>query len=113
MFMNARLVLERRPDAVVVPEQAILSRGSDQFVYIVRDGVAHMTPVTLGQRMVGKVEIAQGVKAGDDVVTAGLQQVRDKAQVRQATAANEQPKPASGQPPAQPGQPQPAKPKAG
>ncbi|MFK5057908.1 efflux RND transporter periplasmic adaptor subunit, partial [Klebsiella pneumoniae] len=75
MFMNARLVLERRPDAVVVPEQAILSRGSDQFVYIVREGVAHMTPVTLGQRMVGKVEIAQGVKAGDDVVTAGLQQV--------------------------------------
>lgn len=113
MFMNARLVLERRPDAVVVPEQAILSRGSDQFVYIVRDGVAHMTPVTLGQRMVGKVEIAQGVKAGDEVVTAGLQQVRDKAQVRQATAANDQPKPASGQPPAQPSQPQPAKPKAG
>lgn len=114
MFMNARLVLERRPDAVVVPEQAILSRGTDQFVYIVRDGVAHMTPVTLGQRMVGKVEIAKGVNAGDDVVTAGLQQVRDKAQVRQATAVATPAVPAKA-PAAQPqaGQPQPPKPNAG
>lgn len=115
MFMNARLVLERRPDAVVVPEQAILSRGPDQFVFIVRDGVAHLTPVTIGQRMVGKVEIAQGVKAGDDVVTAGLQQVRDKAQVRLATAGAEQPAATPTAPAAQPqaGQPQAPKPNAG
>jgi membrane fusion protein (multidrug efflux system) len=115
MFLNARLVLERRPEAVVVPEQAILSRGSDQFVFVVRDGVAHLTPVKLGQRMVGKVEIAQGLQAGEDVVTAGLQQVRDKAQVRLATAANEPaPKPpAAAQPQAGQQQPQAAKPKAG
>lgn len=116
MFMNARLVLDRRPNAVIVPEQAILSRGPDQFVYIVRDGVAHMTKVTLGQRMVGKVEIAEGVAAGDNVVTAGLQQVRDKAQVRRASAEPEAPKAPAAQPQAsqpQAGQPQPAKPAAG
>ncbi len=79
---RAKLVLERIPDAIMVPEPAVM-RGSEvgSFVYVVTDGVAHVRAVTLGQRESGKVRIVKGLEAGDRVVVEGMGLLRDEAPV--------------------------------
>jgi membrane fusion protein, multidrug efflux system len=76
MFAKVRAVLSRRTGAVVVPEQAVVPQGSDSFVFRVVDGKADMVRVVLGRRSAGKVEIRQGLNAGDVVVTEGQIKLR-------------------------------------
>jgi membrane fusion protein, multidrug efflux system len=70
---------------VVVPESAIVSRGSTKVVYLVRDGTAIETAVKLGQRSRGTVEIVEGVEAGALVITAGQQKLKDRSPVEIVT----------------------------
>jgi membrane fusion protein (multidrug efflux system) len=81
-FCRVRLVLEVNPSAVVIPEEAVIPRGEDFFVYAVEDGKAVLKKVSLGQRMAGKVEIQKGIEAGERVITAGQQRASDGFPVR-------------------------------
>ncbi|MCL4744613.1 MAG: efflux RND transporter periplasmic adaptor subunit [Burkholderiaceae bacterium] len=83
MFAKVRVVIKEKPAAVVIPEEAILPVGSDVFVYRIDAGKAMRVKVKTGIRRDGRVEIVEGVKAGDLVVTAGqLRLPRDAMEVR-------------------------------
>jgi membrane fusion protein, multidrug efflux system len=84
MFARVRLVLSDIGQTVVVPEQSVFMQGEEQLIYRVVDGRAQRTKVELGQRRDAKVEIVQGVAAGDTIVLAGWQRLRDGAAVRPA-----------------------------
>ena len=75
MFARARIVFENRPRALVVPEEALVPMGTKQYMFKVIDGangkVSQRIEARLGLRVPGKVEILEGVAAGDIVVTAG------------------------------------------
>jgi membrane fusion protein, multidrug efflux system len=76
MFARLRVVLSERPNAVAVPEEALVPLGGQQLLFtVVRNAqgqtVAQRVVPKLGLRVPGKVEILEGVKAGDLVVTAG------------------------------------------
>lgn len=73
MFIEARLVTAVRPKAVVIPEDAVVPLQGSTFVWVAVNGKADRRPVTLGVRTPGFVEVASGVAAGEQVVTAGLQ----------------------------------------
>ena len=81
LFARVSLILERRENALVAPEQAIVPVGQQTLVYRVVDGKAVMTPVKLGLRRPGQVEILEGLNAGDLVVTDGQLKIRDGAPV--------------------------------
>ena len=81
MFLTATLVVSRRPDAVLIPEEAIISRSDGQHVFAVIEGVAVLTPVTLGVYRGGKVEVVTGLAPGVEVITGGVQKVRDGVSV--------------------------------
>jgi membrane fusion protein (multidrug efflux system) len=80
MFVHLVLELDARR-GVTVPEEAIAVEGGASFVFVVADGKAERRRVTLGKRTVGRVEIADGVAVGDQVVVAGLQSLRDGSPV--------------------------------
>jgi membrane fusion protein (multidrug efflux system) len=82
LFARVTLVLETRPQAVTVPEQAIMPRGSEQFVFTIVDGKVKQTKVTIGSRRDGRVEIVEGLGHEDIVVTAGHLKIRDGVAVR-------------------------------
>ena len=82
LFMVVRVTLGSRPDAVIIPEEAVMAEGRSTYVFRVRDGRAKRIEVELGQRQVGEVEVLQGLRAGDSVVVAGLQRLRDGMAVR-------------------------------
>ena len=76
MFIEARLATSIRPNAIVVPEDAILPMQGATYVWVVKDGKADRRQVTLGVRTAGWAEIVGGgVEAGDQVVVGGLERL--------------------------------------
>jgi membrane fusion protein (multidrug efflux system) len=68
-------------EAVIVPETAVIQRGDKTVVFTVADNKVKEVPVRIGKRMEGRVELRDGIAAGDVVVTAGNAQLRDGAEV--------------------------------
>ncbi len=71
MFARIALTLSQRDHAVMVPEEAVFAVGSEQFVYRVENGRAVRVRVRTGLRRDGRVEIVEGVRGGEQIVTAG------------------------------------------
>lgn len=67
-FARGVIELQRR-DGVAVPVAAILYKGEDAFLQVVKDGSVRTTPVRLGARSVDGVEILSGISEGEDVVS--------------------------------------------
>jgi len=81
MFARVQLTLGVRENAVWIPEQAIVPRGQDAFVFRVSSGKAELVQVRTGMRKVGEVEILNGLAGGDLVVTEGTQKIGPGAPV--------------------------------
>jgi membrane fusion protein (multidrug efflux system) len=82
MFARVNLVFGERENALVVPEEAIVPQGGRQFVIRLAEGpdsgtrVSQRVEVRVGLRAPGKVEIVDGLKEGDSIITAGQQRVQ-------------------------------------
>lgn len=81
MFIEARLSTEVRPEAVVIPEDAVLPLQDQTFVWVIVEGSATRREVQLGVRTPGFVEINAGVEAGEQVVVGGLERLFEGAPV--------------------------------
>jgi len=92
MFARVSLQLGVREQAVWIPEEAIVPRGRDSFVFRIVDGEAEQVRVRTGARKVGVVEIVDGIAAGDLVVTEGNHRLRPGAAVA-VTGGGAPPKP--------------------
>jgi len=72
-----------------VPELAVVGEGEGRFVYAVDSGgTARRIPVRTGLRSAGRVEILEGLKPGQKVVTEGVVKLTDGMKVRLAGAGN-------------------------
>ena len=58
-------------NALLIPEQALMQDGDTRFVYIVVAGKAKKAVIKTGARVPGQVQVTEGLKAGDVVITAG------------------------------------------
>src|SRR5204862_993361 len=82
MSADVGATLGQRPNALVVPDEAIIAEGDQSFVYIVKpDSSVMRQAVTIGTRDSTRAEITQGLKPGDRVVRAGYQKLFDGARV--------------------------------
>lgn len=81
-FINVRIVLKIEPEAVVLPEIAVQPGQQGSFVYMVDDGKARIQPVKVSRQIGGEVVIAEGIKAGDMVLTEIPQAIVPGAQVQ-------------------------------
>lgn len=77
MFVRVNLVLDERPDALVIPEAAVMQRGTGTFVLRQDgDGRAEEKEVRVGLRFDGMMEIREGLSEEDIVVVEGLMKTR-------------------------------------
>lgn len=81
MFVRVAVTTQTRPNAIIVPEQAIWPQGQDNYVFRVVDGKAALTKIAIGNRQPGEVEISSGLGPNDVVVTEGQIKLRDGAPV--------------------------------
>jgi membrane fusion protein (multidrug efflux system) len=86
MFVRVRLAFGGERQGLAVPEEALVPAGSDNFVFRVAEGKAQRVMVKIGQRRGAAAEIVEGLKAGDEVVTAGQLKLRDGVPVKAVQA---------------------------
>jgi len=77
MFARVVVVLETFAGALLVPEEAIVPRGDQAFVFRVLEGKVQLTPVETGTRQPGLVRIVKGLNANDVVVADGHQKLQN------------------------------------
>jgi membrane fusion protein (multidrug efflux system) len=71
-FANVRLQLGKNPNALLIPTEAIIPMERDKQVLVARHGNAHFVTIRTGLRKESKVEVTEGLQAGDTLVTTGL-----------------------------------------
>ena len=84
------IAVETRPNAVVVPVEAVVpgdEPGSYKVFVVDATGTAKATDVKIGGRTATKVEITDGLKGGESVVTTGAFGVQDSAKVTKPVPA--------------------------
>lgn len=74
-------VLSITPNAMIIPEEALVPSITGYVVFRVDDGKALSTPVEIGTRKNGSVQIVMGLKPEDVIVLQGHQNLRDGALV--------------------------------
>ncbi len=84
MFARVTLITREEREALVLPEEALIPLGTEQFVFQVLDSRAVRVKVETGQRRDGKVEIVSGLSRNDVVVTAGQLKLREGSLVKPA-----------------------------
>ncbi len=69
--VNAAVVVDKREEAILVPEQSVVLRPAGKIVYVIADGKAMQRIVEVGARRDGLVEIVKGLPAGTVVALDG------------------------------------------
>lgn len=80
-FARVLVLAGKIEDAVLIPEASIEREGEEEYVYLVVDNVAVKKTVSSGMRDGNEVEITNGVKDGDLVISAGQFNVHDGDEV--------------------------------
>lgn len=79
--INVEVQLNTIQNAIIVPSEAMISEMGRDIVYVYRNGVAKLVEVTKGMRTEAKVQVLQGLKVGDTLITSGTMQLRDDSKV--------------------------------
>lgn len=80
--VSARILIEERPDVVMVARGPFVEAHSGRFAYILDGDVAVRRPIRIGAVSVGEVEILEGAQPGDKIVIAGSEDFADAGTVQ-------------------------------
>jgi multidrug efflux system membrane fusion protein len=81
-FVNVRMVVDVRRDAVLVPSAAIQRGTQGNLVYVVRDdSTVALRPVTVGPTEGQLTAVESGLQAGERVITDGVDRIREGVKV--------------------------------
>lgn len=90
MFGRIEILYDRHPQALLVPKDAVLTEDAAESVFVVSGGKALRRRVKLGYSDADSYEVLDGLKPGEQVVTAGQSSLKDNAKVE---VVNAQPDP--------------------
>ncbi len=79
--VEARIVVWQGEDVLGVPATALFRRGDSWAVFALRDGRAQLCPVVIGERGEARVQVSEGLAAGDVVILHPGDQVGDGVRV--------------------------------
>ena len=77
MLVNARIGIEKKNDALLLPAEALVKEKTNSFIFIFNDGKIKKAPVEVGFNDGTNVEIVAGVKPADLAIVPGQQALRD------------------------------------
>lgn len=88
-FVKARMLVDTIHGAITVPTVAVQRGPQGTYVYMIDGGAAKMVPIEVGDAVGDATIVAKGVKAGDQVVVEGANQLRPGAKVELPGAAGD------------------------
>jgi membrane fusion protein, multidrug efflux system len=81
-FVNAKLLLDIKKGAIIIPQAAVQRGQNGTFVYIIKqDRTASVRPVSLGPADGDDVSVEEGLSAGELVVVEGADKLREGGKV--------------------------------
>ncbi|HXC37812.1 MAG TPA: efflux RND transporter periplasmic adaptor subunit, partial [Burkholderiales bacterium] len=84
MFARVTVITRSKREALVVPEEALVPQGQDNYLFRIVDGKVSRVKVQVGQRRDSKVEIVAGIDKDAVIVTAGQAKLREGSAVKVA-----------------------------
>jgi membrane fusion protein (multidrug efflux system) len=75
-FAQVQLLLEKIPNAIMIPSEAVIPEMEGQKVFLAVNGQAQSRVVSTGLRTEQFVQITSGLRSGDTLVTSGVMQLR-------------------------------------
>ena len=87
MYADVAIDASARPEAIVVPSEAIVRSGTRNQVFVQRaPGKFEPRDITLGISSEGLTEIIDGVEPGEEVVVSAQFLIDSESSLREATA---------------------------
>jgi len=80
--VSTRIVLESKANVLKVQRGPFLDSGSGRSAYVVTDGMARLTPITIGTTSIAAIEITAGLKEGDQIIVSSTDSFEDAKVVR-------------------------------
>jgi membrane fusion protein (multidrug efflux system) len=77
MYARVRLTVDRRPDALTVPSNAVVDIDGKRGVFTIHEQTAKFVEASIGLNDGKRIEILEGVRDGDRVITTGALALRD------------------------------------
>ncbi len=73
--LTTRILLEERPDVLMLARGQFLDSGGGKIAYVLDgSGLLHRRPISVGARSLGAVQIESGLREGDSVVVSSVDQ---------------------------------------
>ena len=82
MFVKADIEVARRDSVIVIPKEIILSGNRGKTVYIVEKGATRERIITTGLESDTKIEVIEGLRKNERVVTKGFETLRNNSKVK-------------------------------
>ncbi len=80
--VSVRVLIENKPDVLLVRRGPFVEQSGGRHVFVVKDGIAERRSVRLGESSLEAVEILDGLVAGDNVVIAGADLFQEASRIR-------------------------------
>lgn len=81
-YVSVEVNLNTVKNAMVIPSHALALDISGERVFVYRNGIAVPAKVESGIRTESQIQITNGIKMGDSVITSGIMQLRPRAKVK-------------------------------
>lgn len=91
-FAKVQLAFDPNPNTILIPTQAVLPQARGKKVILYNGGIAKFVDVTTGVRDSSRVQISEGLKAGDTVVVTGLLSLRPEGKIKINNVVNQKTK---------------------
>lgn len=82
MFGKVTIHSNSSERGLIIPSSSLTGSAEKPQVYLVKNGVAYLTDITVSSRFKNKVVVASGISEGDVIVSGGLINLFDKANVK-------------------------------
>lgn len=89
-FASVTIAFDEIPDAILIPNQAVIPDARGKKVIVSRGGKAEFVPVTTGVRDADNVQISSGLSAGDTIAVTGLMRIKPGTQLTFKNFSNTQ-----------------------
>ncbi len=80
-FAPVTLLLSRIENTVAIPSEALIPEMDGEMVYVYRKGKATSVKINTGLRTESMVQVVDGLKFGDTLITTGILQLRQNLSV--------------------------------
>lgn len=82
MFVDVKISISNKNDALIIPKKSILFKNNKSFVFIFKRMQVFKKEIKTGISEEDNIEVIDGLKEGDRIVTVGIETLKDKMRVK-------------------------------